>query len=79
MPLRIKVRRDQVRGTLAGIEAIDKLFVASGGRALNTGLPLQRIWRDAHSGRVHAINDPEKAQVLFGQLELGLKVQDAWV
>jgi 3-hydroxy-9,10-secoandrosta-1,3,5(10)-triene-9,17-dione monooxygenase len=77
--LRLRVRRDQVRSTLAAISAIDKLFVSSGGRALKTGTPLQRFWRDAHSGRVHAINDPEKAQVLFGQFELGIKTQDAWV
>jgi 3-hydroxy-9,10-secoandrosta-1,3,5(10)-triene-9,17-dione monooxygenase len=28
---------------------------------------------------VHAINDPERALAMFGQAELGLKVQDAWV
>jgi hypothetical protein len=28
---------------------------------------------------VHAINDPENALVMFGQFELGLKVQDAWL
>jgi 3-hydroxy-9,10-secoandrosta-1,3,5(10)-triene-9,17-dione monooxygenase len=79
MSLRLRVRRDQVRSTLAGVSAIDRLFVSSGGRALKSGTPIQRFWRDANAGRVHAINDPEKAQVLFGQFELGIKVQDAWV
>jgi 3-hydroxy-9,10-secoandrosta-1,3,5(10)-triene-9,17-dione monooxygenase len=79
MELRVRVRRDQVAATLAGVKAIDRLFESAGGRALKTGTPIQRFWRDAHSGRVHAINDPEKAQVLFGQHALGLKIQDAWV
>ena len=79
MPLRVRVRRDQVSATGAGIQAVDRLFESAGGRALRAGTPIQRFWRDAHAGRVHAINDPEKALVLFGQFELGIKVQDAWL
>jgi 3-hydroxy-9,10-secoandrosta-1,3,5(10)-triene-9,17-dione monooxygenase len=79
MPLRVRIRRDQVSATCAGIEAVDRLFESAGGRALKVGTPIQRYWRDAHAGRVHAINDPEKALVLYGQYELGVKVQDAWV
>jgi 3-hydroxy-9,10-secoandrosta-1,3,5(10)-triene-9,17-dione monooxygenase len=79
MPLRVRARRDQVNATGAAIHAIDRLFESAGGRALKAGTPIQRFWRDAHAGRVHAINDPEKAQVMFGQFELGLKVQDAWL
>jgi 3-hydroxy-9,10-secoandrosta-1,3,5(10)-triene-9,17-dione monooxygenase len=79
MPLRVQTRRDQVSATGAGIAAVDRLFESAGGRALRTGTPIQRFWRDAHAGRVHAINDPEKALVMFGQFELGLKVQDAWL
>jgi 3-hydroxy-9,10-secoandrosta-1,3,5(10)-triene-9,17-dione monooxygenase len=77
--LRVRVRRDQVNATGAAIQAVDRLFESAGGRALKAGTPIQRFWRDAHAGRVHAINDPEKAQVMFGQFELGLKVQDAWL
>ena len=78
-PLRMRVRRDQVNATGAAIAAVDRLFESAGGRALKVGTPIQRFWRDAHAGRVHAINDPEKALAMFGQAELGLKVQDAWV
>ncbi|HEX5299574.1 MAG TPA: hypothetical protein VFW50_21525 [Streptosporangiaceae bacterium] len=35
------------------------------------GTPIQRFWRDAHAGRVHAINDPERALTMFGRGELG--------
>ncbi len=79
MELRVRTRRDQVNATAAGIAAVDRLFESAGGRALRSGTPIQRFWRDAHAGRVHAINDPEKVRVMFGQFELGLKVQDAWL
>jgi 3-hydroxy-9,10-secoandrosta-1,3,5(10)-triene-9,17-dione monooxygenase len=72
--LRLKVRRDQVLGTQRAIDAIDDLFEASGGRALAQGTYLQRAWRDAHAGRVHAANDPERALQMFGMAEFGHKV-----
>jgi 3-hydroxy-9,10-secoandrosta-1,3,5(10)-triene-9,17-dione monooxygenase len=74
VPLRLRVRRDQVRGTGQAIRAVDLLFENSGGRALKTGTPIQRFWRDAHAGRVHAINDPERALSAFGRGEFGLDV-----
>ncbi|MBM7510370.1 3-hydroxy-9,10-secoandrosta-1,3,5(10)-triene-9,17-dione monooxygenase [Nocardioides salarius] len=72
--LRLKVRRDQVIGSQRAIDAIDELFEASGGRALAQGTYLQRAWRDAHAGRVHAANDPERALQMFGAHEFGHKV-----
>ncbi|HEX8781066.1 MAG TPA: flavin-dependent monooxygenase [Nocardioides sp.] len=74
LQLRLKVRRDQVLGTQRAIDAIDALFEASGGRALAEGTYLQRAWRDAHAGRVHAANDPERALKMFGDLEFGHKI-----
>ena len=72
--LRLRVRRDQVLGTQRAIDAIDSLFEASGGRALAQGTYLQRAWRDAHAGRVHAANDPERALQMYGAHEFGHKV-----
>lgn len=71
---RLKVRRDQVLGSQRAIDAIDALFEASGGRALTNGTYLQRAWRDAHAGRVHAANDPERALQMFGAHEFGHKI-----
>lgn len=71
---RLKVRRDQVLGSQRAIDAIDALFEASGGRALTKGTYLQRAWRDAHAGRVHAANDPERALQMFGAHEFGHKI-----
>jgi 3-hydroxy-9,10-secoandrosta-1,3,5(10)-triene-9,17-dione monooxygenase len=77
--LRMRIRRDQVKATSRAISAVDRLFENSGGKALNAGTPIQRFWRDAHAGRVHAINDPERALAMYGKSQLGLKVQDAWL
>ncbi|GAA2687520.1 3-hydroxy-9,10-secoandrosta-1,3,5(10)-triene-9,17-dione monooxygenase oxygenase subunit [Actinoplanes palleronii] len=75
--LRLRVRRDQVRGTELAIQAVDRLFENSGGRAIYSSHPMQRYWRDAHAGRVHAINDPERALSMYGRGEFGLSVADA--
>ncbi len=72
MPLRLRIRRDQVLGTQRAVGAVDLLFENSGGRALKNGTPIQRFWRDVHSGRAHAINDPERALSMFGRGEFGL-------
>jgi len=77
MPLRLRTRRDQVRGTEQAISAVDLLFENSGGRAIAVGTPIQRFWRDAHAGRVHAINDPERALSMYGRGEFGLPLADA--
>jgi 3-hydroxy-9,10-secoandrosta-1,3,5(10)-triene-9,17-dione monooxygenase len=76
---RLRVRRDQVRGTERAIYAIDRLFENSGGRAIKVGTPIQRFWRDAHSGRVHAANDAERAYAMFGTGVFGLPVENVMV
>jgi 3-hydroxy-9,10-secoandrosta-1,3,5(10)-triene-9,17-dione monooxygenase len=77
MRLRARIRRDQVRATASAIHAVDRLFENSGGRALAVGTPIQRFWRDAHAGRVHAINDVERALSMFGTFEFGMPIADA--
>ncbi|GAC57995.1 putative hydroxylase [Gordonia hirsuta DSM 44140 = NBRC 16056] len=79
MDLRLAARRDQVRATGRAIDAIDLLFENSGAHALENGTPIQRFWRDAHAGRVHAANDPERAYVAFGNGEFGLPIGDTMV
>ncbi|MEU4341000.1 3-hydroxy-9,10-secoandrosta-1,3,5(10)-triene-9,17-dione monooxygenase oxygenase subunit [Nocardia sp. NPDC023852] len=67
---RLRVRRDQVRGTERAITAVDRMFENSGGRALAPDSTIQRFWRDAHAGRAHAANDPERMYRMFGAAEL---------
>ncbi|RZQ63142.1 3-hydroxy-9,10-secoandrosta-1,3,5(10)-triene-9,17-dione monooxygenase oxygenase subunit [Amycolatopsis suaedae] len=76
---RLRVRRDQVRGTERAIAAVDRLFENSGGKALRAGTPIQRFWRDVHAGRVHAANDPERAHLMFGAGEFGQTVESGLV
>ncbi|SDC67447.1 3-hydroxy-9,10-secoandrosta-1,3,5(10)-triene-9,17-dione monooxygenase oxygenase subunit [Rhodococcus tukisamuensis] len=77
--LRLRARRDQVRATGRAIASIDLLFENSGATALQNGTPIQRFWRDAHAGRVHAANDAERAYVMFGGAEFGLPLTDTMV
>ena len=77
--LRARTRRDQVRGTERAIEPVDTLFENSGGHALRRGTPIERAWRDAHSGRVHVVNDPERALATYGKLAWGLSIQEPMV
>ncbi|MEU6585515.1 3-hydroxy-9,10-secoandrosta-1,3,5(10)-triene-9,17-dione monooxygenase oxygenase subunit [Nocardia sp. NPDC046763] len=69
-PERLRLRRDQVRGTERAVYAVDRLFENSGGRALRPDSVIQRCWRDAHAGRAHAANDPERVYRMFGSAEL---------
>ena len=55
------------------------LFEASGATALNLDQPVQRFWRDAHAGRVHAANEPERAYLIFGNDAFGLPPADTMV
>ena len=79
MEMRLAARRDQVRATGRAITAIDRLFENSGAHALENGTPIQRFWRDAHAGRVHAANDPERAYVAYGNGEFGIPIGDTMV
>ncbi|MFF2552205.1 3-hydroxy-9,10-secoandrosta-1,3,5(10)-triene-9,17-dione monooxygenase oxygenase subunit [Nocardia sp. NPDC058058] len=74
--VRLRARRDQVRGTERALEAIDLLFKNSGGHSIKKPNPIERHWRDAHAGSVHAINDVERALAMFGKGAMGLEVTD---
>ncbi|MBD0418642.1 flavin-dependent monooxygenase [Streptomyces sp. TRM S81-3] len=77
MELRARARRDQVIATERAVAAVDLLVENAGGNTMRTGPnPVQRAWRDAHTGRGHAANDPERALLLFGRGALGLDIQD---
>ncbi len=76
MELRLRARRDQVRGTERAVEAIDLLFKTAGGNSLRRGNPIERAWRDAHAGSVHVANDVERALAMYGRGAFGLTVED---
>ncbi|MFI1567940.1 3-hydroxy-9,10-secoandrosta-1,3,5(10)-triene-9,17-dione monooxygenase oxygenase subunit [Streptomyces sp. NPDC020490] len=76
MELRLRARRDQVRGTERAVAAIDLLFKTAGGNSLRRGNPIERVWRDAHAGSVHVANDVERTLAMYGRNALGLTVED---
>ncbi|MBB5918626.1 3-hydroxy-9,10-secoandrosta-1,3,5(10)-triene-9,17-dione monooxygenase [Nocardia transvalensis] len=74
--LRLRTRRDQVRGTERALFAVDLLFENSGGHAIRKPNAIERHWRDVHAGSVHVINDVERALAMVGKGEFGLEVED---
>ncbi len=58
------------------VQALDRLFEASGGRGIFLNNPIQRAWRDVHAMRAHAGNNPERAAFVFARSEFGLPPQD---
>lgn len=79
MELRLRARRDQVRATERCVESIALLFKNSGGHSLKNGNPLERAWRDANAGSVHAANDTERWLSMYGKGAFGLPTEDAMV
>ena len=54
------------------VAAVDALFEAAGGFSIQRENPLQRIFRDVHSIRVHAANNVDRATETYGKALLGL-------
>ncbi|MFE3292217.1 hydroxylase, partial [Rhodococcus sp. NPDC059234] len=51
-------RRTQTAAAWRAVRAVDEIFARSGGGALHYKFPMQRFFRDAHAGIVHAIHVP---------------------
>jgi alkylation response protein AidB-like acyl-CoA dehydrogenase len=64
-------RRDQVRCAWRAVEALDLLMTRSGGTAMRTSNPMQRLWRDAHMGLNHAINMASPVLQFYGSVRIG--------
>ncbi len=52
-------------------EAVERVFFAAGGAALDLGNPIQRAMRDIHAVRAHYFMDSDTTQELAGMLRLG--------
>lgn len=79
MELRLRARRDQVRGTERAVEAMDLLFKAASGHGVQSGTPIERAWRGVHTGAAHVINDVEQGMSLYGRWAYGLGVDDSLI
>ena len=67
---RVRCRSDAVRAVSRSLAAVDRLFEASGGRAIFLANPMQRYFRDVHAMRAHAMNNPEKTARIAGRFYL---------
>jgi 3-hydroxy-9,10-secoandrosta-1,3,5(10)-triene-9,17-dione monooxygenase len=77
--LRLRARRDQVCCTERAVKAIDLIFQTARGMSLQRGNPIERAWRDAHTGSAHAGNDAGFALAMYGRSAFGLPVDDMLV
>lgn len=66
LDLKIEVRRNQVRAVQRAIEALDEVMRHAGGAAMSSRNPLQRFWRDAHTGAGHGANVAEPKYTAYG-------------
>jgi resorcinol 4-hydroxylase (FADH2) len=73
LDVRLRNRRDQAFCVRLLIQAIDALFLASGGQGLFMDQPLQRAWRDAHAAASHISLNWDSTGSMYGQFMLGLE------
>lgn len=59
-------RTNQAYATKLCKRAADRLFEASGGAAVREDNPMQRFWRDIHTGAAHAYSDYDVAAHVLG-------------
>ena len=71
--IRLRNRRDQAFCVRLLVQAIDALFLASGGQGIFLEKPLQRIWRDAHAAASHISLNWDSTGTMYGQALLGLE------
>ncbi len=71
--IRLRNRLTQAFSVRLLVQAIDVLFLASGGQGIFTGKPIQRAWRDAHAAGVHVSMNWDAVSTMYGQYALALE------
>ena len=75
----MKFRYDSALAVDKCVRAVDRLFTASGGRAIFSNSPIARFFLDVHAARAHYANSPDKPGRNFGGVQLGLKNTDFFI
>lgn len=75
-PERVKMRWDSAVVADRCCDAIDKLMGCAGGQGIFLSHPINKYFRDIHSGRGHVANNPGKFGRNFGAVSLGLANTD---
>ena len=73
LDMRLRNRLDHSFCTRLLVQAIDALFLASGGQGIFIEKPLQQVWRDAHAAASHISLNWDAVGTMYGQHVLGLE------
>lgn len=71
--MRIRNRLDHAFCAKLFTQAVDALFMASGGNAIYADKEIQRSWRDIHAANVHISLNWDAVGTMYGQHALGLE------
>jgi alkylation response protein AidB-like acyl-CoA dehydrogenase len=71
--IRIRNRLNHAFCTKLFVQAVDALFLASGGNAIYSEKPIQQYWRDIHAAGVHISLNWDAVGTMYGQHILGLE------
>lgn len=70
---RARVRMDCAHAVRQCLEAVETLYLASGGSGISESNPAQRAWRDIHAINMHGLLNLQTNQEMYGRILLGLK------
>jgi 3-hydroxy-9,10-secoandrosta-1,3,5(10)-triene-9,17-dione monooxygenase len=70
---RARVRADCAWAVRQCLEAVEILYLASGGSGIADGSALGRAWRDLHAVNMHGLLNLQTNMELYGRIVLGLK------
>lgn len=75
MPLveRARVRMDCAQAVRECLEAVEILYLASGGSGISESSPIGRAWRDLHAINMHGLLTIETNLEMYGRVLLGLE------
>ncbi len=68
---RARVRMDCAHAVRQCLEAVETLYLASGGSGIAEGNPTQRVWRDVHAINMHGLLNLQTNQEMYGRILLG--------
>jgi 3-hydroxy-9,10-secoandrosta-1,3,5(10)-triene-9,17-dione monooxygenase len=70
---RARVRADCAWAVRQCLEAVETLYLGSGGSGIADSSPLGRAWRDLHAVNMHGLLNLQTNMELYGRIVLGLK------
>ena len=70
---RARVRADCAWAVRQCLEAVEILYLASGGSGIADASSLGRAWRDLHAVNMHGLLNLQTNMEMYGRIVLGLK------